>query len=276
MPGVRRARKIAKSALRPFFKAWDRVALNSLSRLDGVGATLSSAIRKAKKIHSVPFIEHIEEGRRAFLKDTSALVDDTLGPPGIYDEGTIAEACKKSKSPTAARLLYALAYEFRPKTVIELGTNLGISSAYLAAGLRDSCSGGRLLTLESSPYRLRLAQGLHRQLELDNVSYRQGLFIDTLAASLQEASPINMAFVDSHHQYQPTLDYFDTIWGRSADDCVFIFDDIRWSEGMKKAWSDLRRDRRVSIAVDLGTVGICITAKAAAGRSYRTRLITSV
>jgi predicted O-methyltransferase YrrM len=192
-------------------------------------------------------------------------VDDTLGPPGIYDEGTIAEACNKRKSPNAARLLYSLAYEFRPKTVIELGTNVGISSAYLAAGLKDCGSGGRVLTLESSPYRLRLAQDLHRQ-----------LFIDNLTSSLAEADPIDMAFVDGHHQYQPTLDYFDSIWSRSVDDCVFIFDDIRWSEGMKKAWRALCSDPRVTIAVDLRSIGICITAKGASNKSYSTHSMASV
>jgi predicted O-methyltransferase YrrM len=80
-----------------------------------------------------------------------------------------------------------------------------------------------------------VAQDLHQQLGLDNISYKQGLFIDTLASSLEEAGPVGMAFVDGHHQYQPTLDYFDSIWNRSVDDTVFIFDDIRWSEGMKRA-----------------------------------------
>jgi predicted O-methyltransferase YrrM len=259
--------------LRPFIKAWNRVALHRLSQLSSSGRTLSCAIRNAKRIRSAPFAKRIEAKRKEFLKDNSALVDNTLGPPGIYDEGTIAEACYKSKAPDAAQLLYALVYAFGPETVIELGTNLGISSAYLAAGLKDSCSGGRVLTLESSPYRLRLAQVLHQQLGLDNISYKQGLFIDTLVSSLEEAGPVGMAFVDGHHQYQPTLDYFDSIWSRSIDDCVFIFDDIRWSEEMKRAWNDLRRDSRVTIAVDLRSIGICITAKTTSGRSYRTLLM---
>jgi predicted O-methyltransferase YrrM len=260
---VRRAKKIAKTALRPLVKAWDGVARKSPVQLSGPGARLSRAIRDAKRLCSIPSIERIEARRKVLLENTSPLVDGTLGPPGIYDEGSIAEACQKSKAAKAARLLYALAYEFRPKTVLELGTNVGISSAYLAAALKDSRSGGRVLTLESSPYRLRLARDLHQQLGLDNISYQQGLFVDTLAASLEAADPVEMAFVDGHHQYQPTLDYFGSIWGRSVDDCVFIFDDIRWSEGMEKAWSVLRADPRVTIALDLGSMGICVTAKAA-------------
>ena len=50
---------------------------------------------------------------------------------------------------------------FAPAAVIELGTNVGISSAYIAAGLKD----GILTTLESSAHRLRLAQDLHGDLK---------------------------------------------------------------------------------------------------------------
>jgi predicted O-methyltransferase YrrM len=181
------------SALRPLFKAWNRLALKRLSQLGRSGATLSRAIRRARKARSVPPAESIETRRRALLENAAVLVDGTLGPPGIYDQGTIAEACAKSKSRSEARLLYVLAYEFQPRAVIELGTNVGISSAYLAAGLKDAGSGGRLMTLESSPYRLRVAQDLHRQLGLDNIIYKQGLFSDTLASSLEEAGPIEMA-----------------------------------------------------------------------------------
>jgi hypothetical protein len=45
---------------------------------------------------------------------------------------------------------------------------------------------------------------------------------------------------------------------------------------MKKAWRDLRNDRRVSIAINLGTLGICIAGKATARKNRRVRLIATV
>lgn len=64
------------------------------------------------------------------------LVDDTLGAPGIYDRKvTVTRACGASKPPRPARFLYLLARALAPRRVIELGTNVGIFSAYLAAGL---------------------------------------------------------------------------------------------------------------------------------------------
>lgn len=59
-----------------------------------------------------------------------------------------------------------------------------------------------------------------------------------------------------HHQYQPALDYFDALWRYSGQTAIFVFDDIRWSEGMLRAWAQLRADPRLDITVDLGSIGL--------------------
>jgi predicted O-methyltransferase YrrM len=152
-------------------------------------------------------------------------------------------------------VLYSLAAEYRPKSIIELGTNVGISSAYLAA------AGGHVTTLDVSRYRLRLAERLHREtgLSIDRV---QGYFTDTLDDTLADIAPVDMAFIDGHHQYQPTLDYFEAIAAKASPGCVFLFDDIRWSGGMKKAWAKLKSDPRFETVADLGGMGIGILRSA--------------
>jgi len=126
------------------------------------------------------------------LRDNSPVVDGSLGPAGPYDEGqSIADVCRVSKPPRSARLLYSLAAEYRPQTVLELGTNVGISAAYLAA------AGGQVTTFEASPYRLRLARILHQQLGLE-LGYVQGLFDETLPSTLERPWP-NDAHVAPEH-----------------------------------------------------------------------------
>lgn len=205
--------------------------------------------------------ERIEAARADMEQDHSILADGSLGDPGIYDAGkTVAQASAASKPPRQAQFLQALAQAFRPSTAIELGTNLGISSAYIASAIP-----GTLTTLESSPYRLQVARRLHRTLGIGNVQYVQGLFDDTLAHGIPDA--VEFAFIDGHHQYEPTLRYFDLIAARAAEGAVFVFDDIRWSTGMRRAWARLRRDPRIGLAVDARSIGICVLG----GRPMRTR-----
>jgi len=208
-----------------------------------------------------PPISVIEAWRDDLQKREEPLVDGTLGAGGLYDEGvTIQTACKVSKPARQATLLYHLIREFQPAQAVELGCNVGISAAYQAAALQLN-GHGALTTFEASPYRLRLAQALHAKVELGNIRYEQGLFTETLEPALRNLEPVDYAFIDGHHQYQPTLDYFDLIWRHSAENAVFVFDDIRWSEGMKRAWQEIAADPRAILIVDCNAVGVCITTR---------------
>jgi predicted O-methyltransferase YrrM len=203
--------------------------------------------------------DRIEIERERLLTRHEPLSDGSLGPPVLYDEGvSIEQACRVSKAPKPALLLYLLTRTLKPHSVIELGTNVGISSAYMGAGLHvTSGHASRITTLDASPYRQRLAKEVHRNLGIDNISYVDGLFVDTLPAALAASGPVDFAFIDGHHQYQPTLDYFEEILKFSIPDAVFVFDDIRWSDGMKQAWSRIQSDERLGVIVDLSTIGIC-------------------
>ncbi len=202
--------------------------------------------------------ERIEAERTRLLTQNISLVDGSLGDGGLYDDGvTIHDACSVSKSPKSALLLFLLTRFIRPLTIIELGTNVGISSAYIGAALKANGQNGRIITLDASPYRLRLAKEVHHNLGIDNISYVEGLFADTLTPALTRCASVDLAFIDGHHHYQPTLDYFENILTFSNPDTVFVFDDIRWSNGMRKAWSQIQTDDRLGLILDLSSIGVC-------------------
>jgi predicted O-methyltransferase YrrM len=207
------------------------------------------------------FIESIEAARRRLSLREEPLVDGTLEAGPYDDDVTIKAVCRVSKKPRAALLLYLLVRELKPLKVIELGTNVGISAAYLAAGLKINGQ-GHLVTLEASAYRLRLAREVHESVGLSNVAYVKGLFTDTLESTLREVGPVDFAFIDGHHQYQPTLDYLQKVHGRSISEATYVFDDIDWSEGMARVWAVIQRDPRIAVSIDLNSVGICLGARA--------------
>lgn len=199
----------------------------------------------------------IEAERERLLATTDPLADGTLGTPGIYDaELSIRDACKASKPPRPCLLMHLLVREFVPRQLVELGTNLGISSAYQAAALRANGQ-GHITTFEASPYRLKIARDLHSRLGLQDVTYVPGLFEDTLEPYLKNLPPIDFAFIDGHHQYRPTLHYCNEILEHAAPDLILVFDDIRWSKGMQQAWRELKHDRRFHLVIDLHGIGLC-------------------
>lgn len=222
-------------------------------------------------------IEKIEQERSALLRRDDLLVDGSLGEIGPYDDKVIIrEACAGSKARKPCLFIFLLVREFKPRQVIELGTNLGISSAYIASALKLNGAEGKLATLEASSYRLRLAEELHRRIELFNIAYVQGLFYDTLSETLGDLADIDFAFVDGHHQLQPTLDYFDTIKQHTrGSEALILLDDIRWSDGMRQAWSAIKHDRSVGVCVDMNIMGLCADVAPKSPRRHKVREFSS-
>lgn len=275
------AKRLLRRAYRALTSPLDRLATRELARAPHPdGPRLARVIEELAR--PLPdgdraVIDAIERARADLLTRTDPLDDGTLGGLGIYDRGgTVGEACAVSKGPVPARALYALVREFKPASVLELGTNVGISTAYLAAALRSLGGSGRITTLEGSPYRLRLARETHQRLGLEGIGYRQGLFADTLEPALEEIGDTDFVFIDGHHQYEPTLSYFDTIWQRSRPGALFIFDDIRWSRGMRRAWKRLQQDDRLSLTADLGFMGVAVGRSSPDAPVYHSRRMYSV
>lgn len=177
-------------------------------------------------------------------------------------------AFEQSKPERWGRVLLGLARELEARRVLELGTCIGISTAYLAAGLELRRGDGLVTTLEADSARVDLALANLERLGLAaRVEGRAGRFEDTLDPTLAGAAELDLAFVDGHHRLGPTLDYFERVSRRLRRPGVVVLDDIDWSQGMRRAWSRISRDPRVSLAIDLHGLGLCVVGGAAEQRS---------
>ena len=154
-------------------------------------------------------------------------------------------------------LLFKLIRKFRPSFCLELGTCLGISASYQAAALKVNGM-GKIVTLEGAESLASLAERHFQSLSLDNVKVVIGRFQDTLDEVLNEYKSIDYAFIDGHHDEKATLAYFEQIIPFLSEGAILVFDDISWSDGMKRAWKTIIADKRVKISVNLRQIGFCI------------------
>lgn len=204
---------------------------------------------------SYPAYAMIEGLRRRLLEDPSVVLVEDMGAGSAYaatrslSVATIAR--RASKPRRLGQLLFRIARRYQPATVLELGTSLGLSAAYLATGSPD----GRVFTLEGAPAVAGIAEGNLRSLDLD-VSVITGGFDETLAPLLERLPGIDLAFVDGNHRCEPTLRYFDLLVRHAAGSAALIFDDIHWSSEMEAAWTAIKDDPRVYLTIDLFFIGI--------------------
>jgi predicted O-methyltransferase YrrM len=178
---------------------------------------------------------------------------------------------RASKSAFWCRLLFTLVRTLRPRTCIEMGTAVGISAAYQAAALAMN-GHGHLVTLEGAGSLADVAKTNFRQLGLDTVTVVVGRFQDTLSGILRRSSPVDYVFVDGHHDERATLAYFEQLLPFLADNALLVFDDIAWSEGMRRAWKAIASSPRAGIAVDLGPVGLCLVQKTGTTQGKHVRI----
>lgn len=262
-PLKRHTYRAGRRAVREWHAVWRDRRLDRLERMDLPRAgELARALRRvaadgAEGGDPSLWRERIEEERAAMLESELPIATAAEREAGTEKPGlTLAGACGSSIAPPAGMLLHHLIRETRPSVALELGTNVGISAAYQASALASF--GGRLNTFEGMQGRLQQAQALHARLGLDNLDYHLGPFQRTLEPALDGLAPVEYALIDGHHQYEPTLRYFDLICGHSAEGAVLVFDDIRWSRDMRRAWDAVRRDPRVRTVIDLYWMGICV------------------
>jgi predicted O-methyltransferase YrrM len=106
-------------------------------------------------------------------------------------------------TPDTGRLLWILACALRATRILEVGTSNAYSTIWLADAARQT--GGRVVTLERDPDKVRLArENLTRAGLLGWVEMREGMAIETLAGL---PGPFDLVFLDADRpSYRAYLD----------------------------------------------------------------------
>lgn len=204
----------------------------------------------------------IEARRQALLSNPDSITVTDLGAGSHTGAGQVrrvaAIARTAAKPPHLAQLLFRLVNHFRPATVLELGTSLGLTTAYLAA----ADSRHRVVTFEGCPNVATMARDTFAALHLANVELVEGNLDATLGPTLAAlGAPVDFVFFDGNHRREPTLRYFEQCLANTHEDSVFVFDDIHWSAEMEQAWDAIRAHPAVTVTIDLFHIGLVFFRK---------------
>jgi predicted O-methyltransferase YrrM len=178
-----------------------------------------------------------------FLKSDFGAGSRRPGPATIA-----AKARQISVNPVFGLLLYRVVARNKPHTIIELGTAFGVSTMYLSSGNPDA----RVITVEANPQLATMASIAFETYNYGNITVLNKTFED----SLPELSPLisagTLVFIDGNHTFEATMKYFSFF----SEAGILVFDDIVWSDGMKKAWRAIRRSPRCRKSIDLFRMGV--------------------
>ena len=211
-----------------------------------------------ESIQSLNVHKDIEFIRKQFEEDRTLLTTVDAGAGSrVNGVRTVKFMAQHAvKPPKAAARMAGLAHALQAQYILELGTCLGTTTAYMAR------TGAHVTTIEADPVLAQRAQGAWKALGLNaHIQGHVGKFdelLPVLTAQWRAANHpgFDLILIDGNHQGKALQHYVQLLRPCLSNrdlPTAIVCDDIRWSEDMLCAWEDLSKDWRV--VVDLGDAG---------------------
>ena len=145
---------------------------------------------------------------------------------GSNNKQTVSQICRKATSSSIwGQFLFLIIKKTHTPHVLEVGTNLGVSGAYILSALRDK-DGASFVTMEGLPMLCDISNKYFKSMKT-GVRYEiiEGLYVNTFSKILNKKTKFNIAFLDGNHKKEATLMYFEHLKSIMGRPSIMIFDD---------------------------------------------------
>ena len=205
--------------------------------------------------------DRIESLRASLLREEREIAITDFGAGSRVFKSNVRKLKDVAKhclgSPKEGHLLFRSINHLKPQTILELGTSLGVNTLYQSLPNKQAS----VITFEGCPETAKIAQENFKKFSI-SPKVVVGNLDEALGEEVEGLSQIDFAFFDANHQYEPTVQYFQTCLEKAGENSLFIFDDIHWSEGMEKAWEEIKAHPSVSLSIDIFHLGLVFFKKA--------------
>lgn len=163
---------------------------------------------------------------------------------------TIAKTSLQEKK--MAQLLFKMINHYQLcDIVVELGTSLGITTAYLANAKKSN----KIYTIEGSSEIANVAKSVFEKLGLKNVELIIGDFNVNLKNLILDRK-LGLIYIDGNHTKSATISYFNWALENANENTIIVIDDIYWSKEMEESWDYVKKLNEVTMTIDLFKMGI--------------------
>ena len=209
-----------------------------------------------RKRNLFPVQPQIEACRKRLKQSTDVVEVNDLGAGSRVNKHarrSVASIAKSALQPAShAQVMATLARHSQSRNILELGTSLGLTSAYLALSSSDV----RVVTIEGAPAIARLAAESWQAIGLNNVELFTASFDEALPDVLAKMKRVDFVLIDGNHRFEPTMLYINQLLSVVHEETVIVLDDIHWSEEMERAWNECAALPEVTLSLDFFDFGV--------------------
>jgi predicted O-methyltransferase YrrM len=203
----------------------------------------------------------------SYKKNNKALKFEEIGAGTTYNKHktiSIGRITKRSSvNKKYGKLIYDLVKYVNPVNIVEIGSSVGISAAYIA----QAAPKANFTSVEGIEEKIKIAKQIATELK-HSTEFIQGNFDSILTSVLDKYEKLDLVFFDGNHKKKNTLEYFNLCLKKIHNKTVFVFDDIHWSEEMEEAWNEIKNHSKVRVSVDLFQMGLIFFKKELSYENY--------
>jgi predicted O-methyltransferase YrrM len=180
----------------------------------------------------------------------------------------VSEIARKSSVPKRySKILAGLSREIGKSAIVELGTSFGLSTMYMASANQQA----RVFTVEGCPSVSEIACENFKEAGLKNIELITGRFEQAIPEIENRGIRPGLVFIDGNHRKEPTINYFYRMADLSDENTIVIIDDIYCSRQMSEAWTEIKKDKRISLTIDIYRMGIVFFRRGMTRTDYKIR-----
>lgn len=192
----------------------------------------------------------LKEYRNSLLENKNTIEVTDFGAGSKVFKSNTRQIAKIAKTAgitkKRAELLFRITNYFEPKSILEIGTSLGLATSALALGNPKAS----ITTLEGCPKTANQCQLQLQKFNINNVEIVITEFNSYLKTCNLKSEICDLTYFDGNHSKKATLDYFELLLPTISNETLWIFDDIHWSPEMEEAWEIIKTHPKVTVTID--------------------------
>ncbi len=145
-----------------------------------------------------------------------------------------------SPKPWWCERFYCQLRHARPARVLEVGTSLGMTGLYVLGALARNRH-GHFFTVELAPAKVAYARRLFGAFGAAQATCLEGRSEQVLPPLIEREPLFDWVWVDIDHRYESTMTALRLLENHVRPGGALLFDDINFSDEMRRAWADIRR-----------------------------------
>ena len=131
----------------------------------------------------------------------------------------------------------------KPKSILEIGTSLGIVTVALSSAQESS----KITTLDENEKTVNIIREMFKKNTFKNVKFLAGNFDITLPQALNNSDFI---YFKGKNINETTLKYFEFSLTYIHNDSVILFENIHSDKESEKIWNHIKNNKKVTVTID--------------------------